>query len=72
MEFDFSKLRGRIKEKFGSEAKFADAMDLSTSGLSGRLNNNVPWRTEEIPRACELLDIPAADIALYFFTPKVR
>lgn len=72
MEFDFSKLRGLIKEKFGSDAKFAQELGLSTSGLSGRLNNKVPWRTEEIPRACELLGIHAAAISVYFFTQKVR
>lgn len=72
MEFDFSKLRGLIKEKFGSDAKFAQAMGLSSSGMSGRLNNKVPWRTEEIPRACDLLGIPAELVAVYFFTQKVR
>jgi hypothetical protein len=70
--FDFSKLRGLIKEKFGSDKNFAEAMHMSTSALSGRLSGTVPWRTEEIPPACELLGITGAEISVYFFTPKVR
>lgn len=72
MVFDFSKLRGLIKEKYGSDKSFAEAMPMSRSALSCRLNGTAPWRTEEIPRACELLGITGAEISVYFFTPKVR
>ena len=36
--FDYSKLRGKIKEVFGTQAKFAKAMGMSTVTLSAKLN----------------------------------
>lgn len=71
MAFDFSKLRGRIVEKFGSCARFAAAMGHSKVWLSSRLNNAVQWRAEEMREAARLLEIPAEEIPAYFLTPKV-
>lgn len=70
MAFDFSKLRGRIVEKFGSCARFAAAMGHSKVWLSSRLNNVVPWKAEEMREAAALLGIAPEDIPAYFFTPK--
>lgn len=70
MAFDFSKLRGRIVEKYGSGDRFAQAMGFSKVWLSSRLTNVVPWKAEEIRKASDLLDIPPEDIHLYFLTPK--
>lgn len=71
--FDFSELCGRIITRFGSYAKFADAAQLSRAQLSERLNNKRRFRPDEIVliSSREVLDIPAADIGKYFFTPKV-
>lgn len=70
MDFDYSKLRGRIVEKFGSCARFAAAMGRSKVWLSSRLNNVVPWRAEEMREAAALLDITPEEIPAYFLTPK--
>lgn len=74
MEFDFSKLRGRIVEKFGTVSAFAGNISMSDAAVSYRLNNKTPWSGPEIFKAIqpECLDIAAADITSYFFTPKVR
>lgn len=72
MDFDFSKLLGRIIEKFGTRSAFATAMDLADSALSNRINNKVPFDAAEIYLACELLGIEPQDIPAYFFTVKVR
>ncbi len=74
MPFDFSKLRGRIIEKYGTCEKFATAMGKSKTWISTRLNNAIPWSTDEIREVCDprLLDIPADEIHVYFFTPKFR
>lgn len=72
MEFDFSKLLGRIIEKFGTRSAFATAMCMADSALSNRINNKIPFDAEEIYIACQLLDIDAQDIPVYFFTPIVR
>lgn len=70
MEFDFSKLRGLIKEKYGSDRSFAKAMNMSTPVLSSRLCGMTPWRLAEIYLACKLLSIPETEVAVYFFTQK--
>lgn len=72
MEFDFSKLLGRIVEKFGTRSAFAAAMGMAESALSNRFSNKVHFDADEIYRACELLDIDPQDIPVYFFTAKVR
>jgi len=70
--FDFSKLIGRIIEKYGTRAAFAAALGYSEPSLSYRLNNRIPFDIEEIYNIClpEHLDIAAQDIPVYFFTPK--
>ena len=39
MEFDYCKLRGKIREKFESDNNFAKALSISRVSLSQRLNN---------------------------------
>ena len=74
MIFDFSKLRGRIYEKFGNCANFAAAVGLSEPSLSARLNGRIALSSDEIVHWSqpEVLDIPAEEIPAYFLTPKVR
>jgi hypothetical protein len=71
--FDFSKLRGRIKEIYGTQTAFATAMLMNEATLSNKLNNNVEFSPKEIYRACLLLCIDLKkELTLYFFTPKVQ
>jgi hypothetical protein len=72
MEFDFSKLLGRIIEKYGTRSAFATAMGMADSALSNRISNKIHFDAEEICQACELLDIEPQDIPAYFFALKVR
>ena len=68
---DYSLLIGKIKNKYKTHDKFAEAMRMSKSGLSAKLNNRRDFSSEEIRKACELLSIPDADIPAIFFTQKV-
>lgn len=72
MEFDHSKLLGRITEKFGNQAALATFVGWSPSALSHRINNKIHFDTDEITMLCapDCLDIVPEDIILYFFTPK--
>ena len=72
MEFDFSKLLGRIVEKYGTRSAFAEVWGKTESFLSNRLNNKIHFDANEIHEICELLEIPFVEIPVYFFTPKVR
>ena len=66
-ERKYSKLRGAIREKFGTQEAFAIAMGLSISMLSAKLNYRSELTKTQIIRACELLEIPLAEAHLYFF-----
>lgn len=72
ISFNYSKLRGKIKEVFNTQAAFAKEMGMSTTSLSEKLNNKVEFTQKEIERAIELLHIPPEEITLYFFTPQVQ
>lgn len=67
---NYSKLRGRIREVFGSQSAFAKAIGISACSVSQKLNGRVEWTTQEIRKACEVLGIPAAEIPQYFFCPR--
>ena len=68
--FDYSKLRGRIREKFKTESAFGEAMGLSHNSLSKKLNGYVQFTQNEIDKVIMLLEIPDDEISTYFFTPK--
>lgn len=72
MTKDFSKLSGKIVEKYGTQYNFAIALGLSERSLSMKLNNKVGWRDEEMERAIDLLDLDLNDIPTYFFTNLVQ
>ena len=64
MPYDYRKLRGRIKEKFGTQAEFSKNIGLS--------DNVVDWGQDEMENAIHALEIPFSDIHAYFFTHKVE
>ena len=67
----FAKLRGRIREMFATQAKFANAMGMNTATLSAKLNGKTEWSRDEIENACYLLKIPPTEVAEYFFNNKI-
>lgn len=67
----YAKLRGKIREVFGTNAAFAAAMPMDLSTLSAKLNGKSPWKREEIEQACVILGIPIEEVYLYFFTKKL-
>lgn len=70
--FDYSKLRGRIKEKAGSETKFAPTVDMTPASLSSKLNQKTDFTSIEIQKMCKELDIPILEISDYFFVEKLE
>lgn len=71
MAYDYSKLNGRIVEKCGTQAVFADRMGLSERTVSLKLNNKVAWKQPEMQKAAVILEFPETEIQTYFFTMKV-
>lgn len=68
MDYDYSKLRGKITELYGKSEAFAEAVGVSERTLSLKLNNKRSWKQPEIEKACGLLEIPCTEIPAYFFT----
>lgn len=66
----YAKLRGKIREVFGTQDEFAKAMEFNASTMSAKLNNKTPWKREDIEKACGLLHISLEDVHEYFFCVK--
>lgn len=71
MNYNYSKLRGRIVEYYGRQSNFAKSLGISTVSLNKKLNNRVKFTQDEIYLIIQKLDIDAINIQDYFFTLKV-
>lgn len=67
VSFSYKRLRGRIVEKFTSQARFAKAMGMSSQMVCARLTGRSTFTPGEIWYACELLGIKDEAIGYYFF-----
>lgn len=72
MPFDYSKLRGKIKEIYNTQADFATEIGMSRGSLSQRLNNVLDFSQSEMENAARLLCFEKEDIPAYFFVTKVQ
>lgn len=66
-DFKYAKLRGKIKEKYGTEGNFASALGISQNSLSRKFQDKIQFSSGDIRSWCELLDIPIKDVGSYFF-----
>ena len=72
VEFDYSKLRGRIREVCGTQDSYADKIRLGRVSVSQRLNNSLEFSQMEMLRSAQVLRFDTSEIPDYFFTPKVQ
>ncbi len=70
--FDYSCLNGKIKEVFCSQANFAQALGISATSLSKKLNGITDFTQKEMRQACSLLGIEDGEVSKYFFTEAVK
>ena len=68
MSFKYAKLSGRIKEKFKTQERFAEAMNMSPRSISLKLNNKREWKQNEIDKAhqaiyCLIIHLLTFDIS---------
>ena len=70
MSFDYSKLRGRIREKYKTQAAFAEKIGISAASLSGKLNEKRDFTNAEVVKSCTVLEISNSDIPEYFFCER--
>lgn len=69
--FNYSKLKGRIKEKGFTQEDIANNLGINKSTISLRLNNQSLFVQDEINEIIKLLEIPGEEIKEYFFEEKV-
>ena len=67
MGFNYSKLRGRIIEKYGSQRLFAQKINISNETLSRKLTGKSYFKQDEIWKISELLGIKTEQFDSYFF-----
>lgn len=72
MQFDFSKLLGRIKEYGYTQERLAKEVRMSKATLNLKLNNKAYLTAPEIEKIRKILSIGIDEIGVYFFTPKVQ
>lgn len=72
VSFSYDKLRGKIREVFGTQDRFAEALGMSKSTLSQKLNNSSEFTQQEMMDSMRLLKQSLAQLDEYFFTPEIR
>lgn len=68
MAYSYSKLRGRIIEKYGSLSAFCEHLPISMNSLSKKMTGKTGFSQEDIEEWSKLLEISPEDYAAYFFT----
>lgn len=69
--FDYSKLKGRIIEKLGSQKIFAERLGVSDATMTSKLTGKTYFSQDEILKAIDILAIEPGRTTDYFFTAKV-
>lgn len=67
MPYNYSKLRGRIREICGTQEAFAQKIGMSESTLSLKLNNRAEWSQEEMWKVMKVINEPDELVSEYFF-----
>ena len=72
MIYDYSKLLGRIVERVGTQARFAELLGRSERTVSLKLNNKISWTQSEMLEASKILGFEKTEIPNYFFAQIVQ
>lgn len=68
--FDYNRLHGRIVEKFKTIAKFAEAIGVTPTMVSTKLNSGTAFTSDTMVRWAAALDLEVEDYGPYFCCPK--
>jgi len=70
-QYDYSKLKGKIKECFATQSDFAQKLGISDTSLSYKLNNKTVFDQDQIQNAIEIFNLTPQETIDYFFTTEV-
>ena len=66
-KFNYSKLKGRITEKCGTQKAFAELLGITEGTLTSKLQGHTYFTQAEIFRSINILDLESVSITPYFF-----
>lgn len=66
-KYNYGKLRGRIKEKLGTEGEYAKKIGRSHNYLTNVFNGKTYFTQKDITVGAEAIDIKEEEIGIYFF-----
>lgn len=69
--FDYSKLKGKIIEKYGSQTAFAKALGVSDATMTSKMTGKTYFSQDEIMKSIVILGINPGAATEYFFTVRV-
>lgn len=67
---DYSKLRGRIKERGHTQKSLAEVIGVSEGQFCQKLTGRYPFTQREIDKICDELGISVNEIGVFFFSPE--
>ena len=67
MPYTYSKLRGRIVERYGNQETFAKSINMSKVSVSKKLNGLTGFSQMDIEEWARVLEIPREEYPEYFF-----
>lgn len=67
-DYDYSKLKGKLREKGLTYKTFGEKIGISETSVSERMNNNAQFTQEEMEKTMMILEEPLRRIDEYFFT----
>lgn len=71
MQFEHSKLKGKIKEKGLTQEEVAKHINIAPSTFSTKINGMVFFNQDEIQQIADFLQLPNEKYKEYFFTHRV-
>lgn len=71
MDFDYSKLKGKIRELDMTQSRFAKEIGITEQTLNLRFKNRRPFTQPEMAKTMKLFNEPIEHVKYYFFTEKV-
>lgn len=71
MQFDYSLLKGRIRQVLNTDKNFAAAINRTPQFVSSVLTGKSHFAPQDIIKACEVLNIKPEEIGDFFYTLKV-
>lgn len=71
IQFDHSKLRGRIVELYGTNKVFATKINKTEQTVTAKLTGKSGFSQDDIVEWSDALNIENTDIGIFYFTLKV-